>query len=204
MGKIIEKYQLGKWFQRDNLVILVLMGILLVVIVWPTQNQTASKTDVLQNQNNVNNPNNIPVNESISNSPYEALYDYTEYLEKKLENALVDMKGVGRVKVLITLDTSAELVVEKDEPMVRNNTTENDKDGGSRIVYQMDAGESTVYEKQGSNETPYVTKTILPKISGILILAEGAGTGNVSKNISEIAQALFGIEAHKVRVATME
>ncbi len=201
MGKILEKYHLEKWFQRDNLVILVLAGILLVVIVWPTESTSKQESQQNKQQTSVKEQS---MEETLTTSPYEVLYDYTEYLEDKLEDALVDMKGVGRVKVMITLDTSEELIVEKDTPMVRNNTTENDKDGGSRQVYQMDAGESTVYEKRGNEEVPYVSKTIMPKISGILVLAEGAGTGTISKNISEIAQALFDIDAHKVRVVSME
>ena len=110
------------------------------------------------------------------------------------------MQGVGEVKVMITLETTEEQVVEKDEALVRNNTTEEDSQGGNRTVYQLDSGEETVYQKQGSDESPYVTKTILPKISGVLIVAEGAGQGSVRKSITDIARALFDIEAHKICV----
>ena len=38
----------------------------------------------------------------------------------------------------------------------------------------------------------------------MLVIAQGAGNGNVSRTIVEIAQALFDVEAHKVKVVRME
>lgn len=35
---------------------------------------------------------------------------------------------------------------------------------------------------------------------GVLVVAEGAGKGNMTSEITQIAQALFGVEAHKVKV----
>lgn len=205
LRKILERYQMEKWFQRDNLIILVLAGILLVVIALPTESTSAKKTDTTKVEQESTAVKSSEENTAQSaQGQYASLYEYASYLEEELEEALMDMSGVGKVKVMITLEASEEQVVEKDEPFTRNNTTEKDSEGGNRTVYQMESGQETVYEKQGTNEIPYVTKTILPKISGILIVAEGAGTGSVSKSITEIAQALFDVEAHKVRVVPMK
>ena len=205
LRKILEKYHMEKWFQRDNLIVLVLAGILLVVVAWPLEGTDKAKTtDAVEKQGSSSVEGAGTGMVQTTEGQYTSLYEYAAYLEDELEDALMDMSGVGKVKVMITLEASEEQVVEKDEPFTRNNTTENDGDGGSRTVYQMDSGQETVYEKNGSVETPYVTKTILPKISGILIVAEGAGTGTVSKSISEIAQALFNIEAHKAQVVPMK
>ena len=35
----------------------------------------------------------------------------------------------------------------------------------------------------------------------MLVLAEGAGNGTVKKNITEAVEVLFGIEAHRIKVA---
>lgn len=202
LQKILEKYHMEKWFQRDNLIILVLAGILLVVIALPTEGaEEGTKTqnlDVLSEAGQIQD-----TVASAALNEYESVYAYAFFLEEKLENTLKEMNGVGRVRVMITLETSEERVVEKDEPLVRNNTAENDSNGGSRTVYQTETGQETVYENRGEEEIPYVTKTILPKISGVLIVAEGAGRGNISKSITDIAQALFDLEAHKIKVVAM-
>lgn len=195
LQNVLEEKRIQKWFQKDNLIILVLAGVLLLVINLPTE----KKQDETK-KNATEAGTMVSVTEE---RRFGDLYEYTEYLEKKLETILVNMKGVGRVKVMLTLETSEEQVVEKDEPITRDNTTETDTQGGNRNIYKMDSGQETIFMKQGSDEIPYVSKTVLPKISGVLIIAQGAGSGNNSKNISEIAQALFGVDAHKIKVVPM-
>lgn len=99
--------------------------------------------------------------------------------EKKLETLLSGMEGAGKVKVMITETVSRERQVEKDE-------------------------ESTVYERDSQGrETPYVSRSIAPKIEGVLVLAQGGENAVVAKNITDAVVALFGIEAHKIKVMKM-
>ncbi len=197
LQKTIEKSKWQKWFHKDNLIILILAGVLLVVISFPIKKE--EKTVLEEKTVGEGNEEWSQVS-----NEFQQLYGYAEYLEEKLEKVLANMKGVGSVKVMITLETSEEQVVEKDEPITRDNTTEADVNGGNRVIYKMESGQETVFIKEGNNETPYVTKTLLPQISGVLIIAQGAGQGNSNKQISEIAQVLFGVEAHKVKVVAME
>ena len=68
---------------------------------------------------------------------------------------------------------------------------------------QVETGDSTVYRTDGTASEPYVVKTLSPEIEGVLVVAEGAGSGSVNKTVTEIVQALFGVEAHKVKVVKM-
>ena len=94
-------------------------------------------------------------------------------------------------------------MVEKDEPVSRSNTNESDSTGGSRTVTQLDTEEATVYRSDGSVSEPYVVKTLSPQVEGVVVVAQGADSGTVNKNITEMVQALFGLEAHKVKVVKM-
>lgn len=212
MGKGAERengrMQLRKLFQRDNLIILILSGILLFIIALPTKEEKGTQTESQENRKSVMQ-GYTDIEETDSNvvaygSNAETENDYAVYLEQKLEKMLEGVSGVGKVSVMVTLQSSQELVVEKDAPVSRSNTTETDSAGGSRMISQMDAQETTIYRTEGNNSEPYVVKTILPKVEGVLVVAKGAGKGNVDKNITEIAQALFGVEAHKVKVVPME
>ncbi len=197
---ILEKYHLEKWFRRDNLIVLVLAGILLIVITLPTKETVEGQNpEELEQTEQKETDNN---NEKIEGD-YCDVYEYTAYLEKKLGQMLVQMEGVGNVSVMITLEASAKQIVEKEENLSRNNTTENDSEGGSRSIYEIDTGQQTVYYKSEKEQAPYVSQTILPEISGVLIVAQGAQSASVKKSMVEIAQALFGIEAHKISVVSM-
>lgn len=189
-----------KWFRRDNLLIIILSGVLLFIIALPAEEKAGGQSDQNSNEQvqNTGASGNAGA-ETMAISQDEQASD----LEERLEKVLTEMAGVGKVKVMITLKSSEELVVEKDDTMVRSNTNENDSAGGSRMVNQVDMAPSTVYRTKGSESEPYVVKTISPRVEGVVVVAQGGGNGVVNKNITEMVQALFGVEAHKVKVVKM-
>ena len=130
--------------------------------------------------------------------------DYAGELEQRLTKILSEMADVGRVEVMITIKSSRELVVEKETPVSRTSTTENDAQGGNRTVNTSELEENVVYSNNGGSSEPYVVKSLAPEIEGVLVVAEGAGSGTVNRTVTEIIQALFGVEAHKVKVVKME
>lgn len=192
---------------KNNLLVLVLAGVLLMVIALPVDSGKKKEKD---------SENGSSASENINNNSYlytgeentgvqGQLYmgsaeEYTAMMERKVEELLGQMEGAGQVKVIITLRSSSEKVVEKDAPVSRTDTTEADSGGGTRTVNSVETGESTVYTSEGSYSEPYVIKTISPQVEGVVVLAEGAGSGSVSKNISDVIQVLFGIDAHQVKV----
>lgn len=188
---------------KNNLVIMTLAGILLMVIALPVDKKTSSISE-----KGINNTSSLlEGEENIGGDDANETADMESYaarLEEKLENLLEKMDGAGKVKVIIMLRSSAEKIVEKDVPVVRSNTTEEDSEGGTRMVNTMDAGESTVYTSEGNAGEPYVVKMISPEVEGVLVLAEGAGSGTVSKDIADAVQVLFDIEAHRVKVIKMD
>ena len=147
-------------------------------------------------------------NVSAGNAPVNmeeaAALNYAADMERRLTEALSEMAEVGKVRVMITLKSSSELVVEKEMPVSRSMTTETDAQGGSRTVNTSQVGESVVYSTESGSSTPYVVKTYVPEIEGVLVVAEGAGSGTVNRTVTEIVQALFSVEAHKVKVVKME
>lgn len=189
-----EKWK--NWFRRDNLLILILSGVLLFIITLPTESEEEKEKKEQEGGTRKTVSGELQPAEKVQE-------DYAVELEKQLEETLCQMAGVGKVKVMITLQSSEELVVEKDAPMSRSNTSENDSAGGNRIVTQMDSSESTVYTTVDGENKPYVIKTILPKVEGVVVVAQGADNGTVNKNITEMVQALFNVEAHKVKVVKM-
>lgn len=205
---LFKKYHMEewaeKWFRRDNLIILILSGLLLVVIALPAKEPSDAEDSLSVRSESQTWDADVSKESApgISVADMDTV-EYAAYLEERLETLLAGMQGVGRVRVMITLRASEELVVEKDMPISRSNTIENDGEGGSRSIYQVETGEETVYSTQSGSSEPYVIKTMLPEIEGIAVVAEGAGTGDINKNITELIQALFGVEAHKVKVVKM-
>lgn len=195
-----------KWFRKDNLIILILSGVLLFVITIPIGDDETGKE---AEQNGGRNSTELQSSGASQQDGATGAYndvgtgDFAEDLEEQLEEVLSEMADVGKVKVMITLQSSEELVVEKDEPLMRSNTNESDSAGGNRIINEIDSAQTTVYRTTGSDSEPYVIKTLSPQVEGVVVVAQGAGNGTVNQNITEMVQALFGIDAHKVKVVKM-
>lgn len=189
---------LEKLLKKENMIVFVLLGILLLVIAIPVgddgnKEMVTSEEDTEKKQSE---PEEITVDESL---------EYCLQLENRIEQLLSQMEGVGEVQAMVTLVTSRELVVEKDEPVTRNTVTEKDGNGGSRSTNESSFEYETIYEtdKEG-NKIPYVIKQIEPEIQGITVVAQGGGNALIQKNISEVLEALFHVEAHKIKVVKMK
>ncbi len=196
-----------QWFKKkDNFIILILAGILLFVIALPTKNGAGNQSErgmTLSDSSGVSGTGSSGTDGAEGMGAEGTAEDYAKELEQRLTKILSEMADVGRVEVMITLKSSRELVVEKETPVSRSTTTETDAQGGSRTVNTSEMEENVIYSTDGSSNEPYVVKSLAPEIEGVLVVAEGAGSGTVNRTVTEIVQALFDVEAHKVKVVKM-
>ena len=183
MQKIKEKK-----LKRTDWLILVLAGILILIIALPTD--TKEKKQAEKSKENISKENNT----------MEASKDE---IERKLEDILEKIDGAGDVKVMITYQDSGTQVVEKDKNTSENSLEESDSTGGVRSTKEQQLQESTVYEDADAGNTPFVSKELLPKVEGILIVASGGDNQKVKQNISEAVLALFQVEAHRIKIVKM-
>lgn len=173
--------------KRQTWAIVLIIGLLLAVIVWPASGDEPSGDDT-------------PKAETLLVGTDELTYE--EKLEEKLAEILSQVKGAGKVTVMITLESSSELVLQTDETKNTETVHEQDSAGGVRDSNTVDYNSDTV--QAGSDGSPYVIKEINPKVSGVLVLAQGAKSAAVKNEIYEAVEALFNLEVHKIKVLEAE
>ena len=189
-GKIKEKY----WPPgKDQLLILVLVGLLLAVIAIPVEKKgTAdgiSREPGMDSGMMGNSSVDDKLGSGMSGGEDESLSDLEKYeaqTEQKLEELLSTVDGAGQVRVMLTWEGSSERQVEKD-----------------RISNADSVEEETIYQENDSGKYPYVVSWTNPKVTGVLVIAEGGGNTKVKAEILEAVQALFGIEPHKIKIMKM-
>ena len=128
---------------------------------------------------------------------------YEAQLEARIKDILKSVEGVGKVDVMVVLKSSSEKVVRVDRSTSTNTTQERDSGGGARDVTSSQMEENTVLAGSGTGtggNSPIIEKEISPEISGIIISAEGGGSGAVKTEISQAMEALFGLPPHKIKV----
>ena len=132
------------------MLILFLSGILIFVILLPVNKDNGSyknkkSTDVSLSGGSADL--------GIADTKLEnaALDKYKKGLEKELEDFLMNVEGVGDVKVLIYMKSSQEFIVEK------NNPTSSSTSGDSSDLKKE---ESTVYTTNANgDEVPFISQT---------------------------------------------
>lgn len=140
----------------------------------------------------------------VSVSNMDSTEAFTENMERRLENTLRKVKGIGDVQVMITVKSSKEQVALKDIANQKTSNSETDAQGGTRQESDTNKTEETVMSQSGQGATaPYVIKELEPEVEGILVIARGGDDPKIINEINGAIQVLFNVPAHKIKVMKM-
>ena len=179
--------------KKEQWVLVLCVGILILVITMPEQKKDyALETDSKK--------------EEESYGTDDSLRSVQE-LEQRLESILENLDGAGEVQVMIAEKSGAEKTVEKDvtsSEQKQQETGRNENEPGT-IQQDISREEKTVYgvDDRG-NEVPFVIQEHAPEIQGVIVTAQGGDDPVLAKKITEAVMALFGLEAHKIKVMKMK
>ena len=180
----------------ENLVFFALILIFTVIIINFTWN---SKTSVKKNNTDssekyfATNDNSEEKKENIVNGD----------LEKRMEDILKTIDGVGDVHVLINYSASSSIVTVYNENTTKSTTEEEDKTGGTRKIDQVNTQKEIAYTEENGEKTPITEKVIMPTIEGAIITAKGASDANIKSKIIAAVEAITGLSTHKIQVFEM-
>ena len=125
-------------------------------------------------------------------------YEIEYSLERKTKEILEKIVGVGAVDVMVSVDSTEEVVVQRNMKDTQELTDETDKDGGKRHVTQYTRdGQIVTYESSG-NEQPIITKKIKPKVRGVLVVAKGAENKTVKGLIVDAVEKGLNVPAFRI------
>ena len=179
----IKALKNGEKFPKKNMfLIMFLLGALLFVIVLPTG--SSAPTSEKERKENKNSQTG----------------EYETYIEEKTSSVLSQVKGAGKVTVMVTLKSNGQKLIEKDHSG-STQTQEETSDGNVRKDSESTSEKISVYEQTADGASvPYVSKELTPEVEGVIVIADGGGDAVVARNLTEAVQALFGVEAHKIKI----
>lgn len=182
----------------ENLVVFVIILIITIIIINTIWNNDDKENDA-GNTQKVLAKNTNTINENNTNLNYE-----TTSLEKKLENILGKINGVGEVNVLITYYESSQTIAMYNEDTSQNDTQETDTNGGNRKISETSTKKEVIYQEINGEKIPVTQSIIMPKIEGAIVIAKGAQNIDVKTNIIQAVEAATGLSTHKIQVFEMQ
>lgn len=124
----------------------------------------------------------------------------SDVFESKLAKILSEIKGAGSVKVMVSYRTGVETVPLLDTKD-SNTVTEESDSGSARRTEQNSIETSIIFnQEKGGNKVPYISKTIMPVVEGVIVTCDGGGDEIVKANVIKAVTVITGITANKVQV----
>lgn len=130
--------------------------------------------------------------------------DYREQLEQELASNLSRVKGVGKVVVLVTLESGPGGVYGENRETTARLTREEDGTGGRREVEESTSRTEVVVSREGQGERPLLLLEIKPRLRGVMVIAEGAADPQLREQLVLALQAGLGVAAHRITVLPMK
>ena len=189
----VKKPHLFRW-----LILLGLAGALLMVL----NQMTVKEVDPIQSGRA------SPVLNEDANSPAmgteskerTTFREYEQAYETELKELLQKIVGVGNVEVMVTIDSTEELVVEKSLKQTRQTTNERDQTGATRQITDVTNSGEVVLLQVSGDEKPIVIQYIKPKIRGVAVVAEGAENLTVKKLLLEAVERGLDVPINRISI----
>lgn len=119
---------------------------------------------------------------------------YRKQVEQQLEDMLGQIKDVGKLDVMVTIEGTTEYVYAQELD------TDNDKDG--ERTSEKYKNKIVMSEKDGDRQA-LVRKMIKPQISGVMIVCQGGGQPSVKERVIKAAATALDLPSGRICVECM-
>lgn len=106
-------------------------------------------------------------------------------MEQRMEEVLGKIDGVGKLRLMLTLQSGTRLTLAED--------TQRDQDRTQREIVTLNRG--------SGNQEIVITNRFYPVYQGAVVVCQGADSSAVRLAITETVQALTGLPSDRIRVA---
>lgn len=178
MEKLLDKFADKK--KVENLIVFLVLLVILIValnsIYSDDESQAVENVSVLKNES------------------------YKTEFEIRLENILSQISGAGAVKVMVSYENEVKKIPMVDTKNITTITSEKDSSGGERKTEETNIEELIIYESNGNLKTPVIQEYTIPKVLGVIVVAEGASDMIVKEKIINAVISVTDVASHKIQV----
>lgn len=124
---------------------------------------------------------------SVSETKTDTL-SYEEALEKRLEEIVSSVDGVGDCKVMITLEKDDRKIFAKDSYSEENE---------NKYEY-------VIVRNRNGNDDGLVESTVMPEIRGVAVVCDGGDSAVVRTEVVSLISSVFSVSSARISVSKMK
>ncbi|WP_034638881.1 hypothetical protein [Desulfofalx alkaliphila] len=190
-----EKDKLRLW----ALLLAITFGLFLLVGGNPFDNQSTGRQEPPEQARISYQEEDVEYINAASTQP--SMVNEEKYLADKLRTMLEMVEGAGRVEVTVRLVSSSRAEYAVNTTTSTKTTQEQDQAGGTRVLTEdNDSGQLVLIRSGNGTEIPVLQQERASNISGVLVVAEGAGDPAIKAQLFRAAQVGLGVEPQKILV----
>ena len=127
--------------------------------------------------------------------------EYIQYIEGRLKKMVEGIDGAGISEVVLTLESSAELIYAKEEKTTEDKTKDSTNSGEERTQERTGNEYKLIVVDTGSGKKEaLISTTVQPKIKGVVVVCEGGGSIVVKERIISAVTTVLDVNTTKVCV----
>lgn len=126
--------------------------------------------------------------------------EYTSNLETKLTELAEGINGVGKAKVMVTLENGIEYVYANSQKKSNDNTQDFDEGANKKSTDKNTLEQDvTVIDGKDGKQALVVTE-LEPTVKGVVVVCEGGGDIKVVENLTNAVTTALNISSTRVSV----
>ncbi len=128
---------------------------------------------------------------------------YASQLEDKIYALVTSIDGVGKARVLVTLESGVEYVYANAEKKITDVTQDYSENGVKKLHEKDNSENSYILVDNGNGKEALIKTQIEPKVKGVVVVCEGAESIEVEERIINAVKTALDLSSTQVCITKM-
>lgn len=139
----------------------------------------------------------------VSQSETDTVSQYRQDLCDELGNMLASIEGVGKTKIMLTLDGTVRNIYATDNDIQQRETSQKNSSNENADKQSTEKQSCIVIRQNDGSEKALTVGQLMPKIKGVLVVCEGGNDPEICTRVSEAVSAALDVTSSHICVTKM-
>lgn len=133
----------------------------------------------------------------------DTLSQYRQDLCDELGNMIASIEGVGKTKIMLTMEQTVQNVYASDEDIQQKDSTQKNDSTESADKQNSEKKSYIIVRQSDGSEKALTVTQIMPTVKGVLVVCEGGENALVRQRVTEAVSAILDISSAHICVTKL-